>query len=384
MEGITETALSPESAPPPDVASAFEPTPGEQRTIDREYDGSYRAEHADAHSAARELVRKRKERETADAAVDRERTLIAEADIEPIGYQNRPDDKPLSTLEASKDLAAYRESKALEQQEKLKSLLTELTGEQPPTDAAPQPQQPEQPAPTEAPVQQSPEQQLAERINMAERSRAEYATLLHATALNVIGLAQENFGDLQTWQDVGKLRQADPARFERFRTAVGHIEAVKSEIGKIHQQQQLVNQHQFEQFARQHDAAAAQTIPELSPHAPPGARQALQKAVSEVMKGAGFSDQEMSDAYQGRTAVSLRDHRAQQILVAAAKWYAGQEKAKHAARRPVPPVMRPGVVGAVNRSEGELSGLKDRLNRTGHLKDAVALRLAQIQQRNRG
>ena len=66
-------------------------------------------EHADAHSAAKELVRRRKEREQADAAVERERVQIADGDIEQIGYQDgRPADEPLSPLKAARDLADFR------------------------------------------------------------------------------------------------------------------------------------------------------------------------------------------------------------------------------------------------------------------------------------
>jgi hypothetical protein len=386
-------APSPDSAPL-EVDSAFQPLPSEVREHDRvTYDGSYRESHPDAHSAAAELVRKRKEAADAKTAVDALREAVADSDIEEVAYQpGREPDENLTPLRASRDIAEFRQTKAEAQKEQAAALLQELAGseQQQPAELAQQPQ----PEPAE---QQTPE--------AAERTAAQlYATaaenygmcvsaLLHGSqqALADSAQAANEFQDLRSPEDFQRLAQTDPARAKRFHDAVQRHQdlrqreqALAVELGKVRAQQQQVAIAQYAQFARAHDRACEELIPEMRPNADPAVRRNLQQASKEILYEAGFSDAELNAAWNNGGSFHLRDARAQKILADAARWRLAQAKAKTASIKPVPPVQRPGVSGVgPSHAEGELNAISQRLTRSGSIKDATELRKAMLAQRNR-
>jgi hypothetical protein len=397
METAVETAL-PDAAPPPEVDSAFQPTPGEARSIDREtYSGEWRESHPDAHSAAAEVIRRRKEAADAKTAVDAMREAVAESDIEEVAYvDGREPDGDISPLRAARDVADWRQTKAAAQQKQLTALLEELTGgEQRPAEPAPQPHQTEQqqPQPVEQQTPEAAERSAAQLYTTAAENYGMCVTaLLHGSqqALAESAQAANEFQDLRSPEDFQRLVQTDPARAKRFHDAVARHQDLRQreqglqvELAKVRNQHAQVAAAQYQQFARAHDKYAEELIPELRDGADQTVRRNLQQASQEILREAGFSDQELVQAWHHGGSFHLRDARAQKILADAARWRMAQAKAKAASIKPVPQVQRPGVGGVVNRNEGELAGLRDRVTRTGRLDDAVAWRRAQIQQQRR-
>jgi hypothetical protein len=93
-----------------------------------------------------------------------------------------------------------------------------------------------------------------------------------------------------------------------------------------------------------------------------------------VLKDRGFTAPELHALYQGRGALSLRDHRLQLLILDAVKFHDAQKAAKEAAAKPVPPVQRPGVAQPRNAAADQhIQNLKQKLDQSGSLKDAAAL-----------
>ena len=97
-----------------------------------------------------------------------------------------------------------------------------------------------------------------------------------------------------------------------------------------------------------------------------------------VLKDLGFDDQELAALWNGRQALSLRDHRLQLLIRDGVRYRDAHAAARSAAVRSVPQVQRPGA--AVPRgaeTDARISALDSKLEQSGSLKDAAALLAAQ-------
>jgi hypothetical protein len=382
MELDTATPSTDGAPPPGEVDSAFIPTEGEARSIDREtYDGAYRSEHADPRSAATELIRKRKEAEQTKAASDALRESVADSDIEEVSYlPGREPDGDLSPLKASRDLRDFRQQKAEAQQNQLRALLNELSPDEP-QPGAELAQQPE------AQQQQPAEQASPEAVEITAAQHYTHAAQNYSLALTAMLLGGEQdakeFNDIRSMEDLQRIAATDPARSQRFQESARKHQALAAELAKVRSQQQQVAHAQYQHFASQHDRYAEELIPELRKNADPTVRRNLQQASQDILREAGFSDAELLQAWHNGGSFHLRDARAQKILADAARWRLAQARMKEAVRKPVPPVQRPGTRDSViSHSEGELNAISQRLTRSGSIKDAVQLRKAMLAQRN--
>jgi len=85
-----------------------------------------------------------------------------------------------------------------------------------------------------------------------------------------------------------------------------------------------------------------------------------------MLKDVGFSDDEVTAAWAGKTGVPLRDYRVQMLLADGARWRMAQAKANQVTKAPIPEVLRPGTFrprGAgneeqISRIQRELEGAK--------------------------
>ena len=181
------------------------------------------------------------------------------------------------------------------------------------------------------------------------------------------------------------IAQQDPGKAAAI---VSHIKTVEAQVGAWQQLQatqqaesQRQYQKQFAEWSEAEDLKVNQMMPELSNKEV--SRKIADQAVS-MLRNVGFSDQDVRRAYSGEASVSLRDARVQVLLAKAALYDQAQAGLHNATRAPAPPVMRPGVSGARadEYSQSELSGLTNRLNQSGNVKDAARLLMAR--RANRG
>jgi hypothetical protein len=107
-------------------------------------------------------------------------------------------------------------------------------------------------------------------------------------------------------------------------------------------------------------------------------------AALTTLRNLGLSDSDTQRLWNGEVSISLRDHRAQMLLMKAARYDEAVAAQRNAMVRDVPPVQRPGAAGSRSDdySANELADLGRRLGQTGNVKDAARLLLAR--RANRG
>jgi hypothetical protein len=187
-------------------ASLADQLPPLETEVRAQYDGEYRESHPDAHSAAKEWGRRR--REIAEATGEPTEPIIDELKY----IDGRAPDAEVSAKQAADDINTYRAQKAAQ-------LLQEMAGEAPEQQqAAAEQQQPEQPAAVtpqqiaeEFHAKASPQlkaaieheiaaihQQTSQQWQAAENAKENYLTAINALAANAQGINVAEFGDIRT------------------------------------------------------------------------------------------------------------------------------------------------------------------------------------------
>jgi hypothetical protein len=166
----------------------------------------------------------------------------------------------------------------------------------------------------------------------------------------------------------------------RFQQAIGELQQVQTLHNQTLQFRQQEAQRQaaeyktnWSKYEKAEDAAFERAAPEMAD------RETTRKngdiAVA-TLRNVGFSDQDLARAWNGEVSISMRDHRAQLLILKAAKYDEAQRATAHPVRN-VPQVQRPGVATLRGeRDDVRLADLSNRLERTGSPKDAAALLIA--------
>jgi len=90
----------------------------------------------------------------------------------------------------------------------------------------------------------------------------------------------------------------------------------------------------------------------------------------------------MNKLASGEEKLSIYDHRVQQLIFSDVRLADILKAPKAVAKTEVPPVQRPGTPAPRGSANSEqLKALTNKLNTSGSLKDAVALRAAQMRRR---
>jgi hypothetical protein len=203
-----------------------------------------------------------------------------------------------------------------------------------------------------------------------EQARAQYESAL-PQLLETLQQQASEFGDIKTLADVEKLAREDWPRYLQWDLAQKRVAAVQQQMLAARERQAQEQQAKFAEFARREDSLFAEKVTDMA-DADKASR--LQKQALNVLTDLGFSEQELARSWNGQGDLSLRDHRVQLLVRDAILWRDAQAKAKAAATKPVPPVVRPGAATARPAArEQELQSLSKRLDQTGSLKDAAAL-----------
>jgi hypothetical protein len=212
---------------------------------------------------------------------------------------------------------------------------------------------------------------LAAREQAAELARRHYVDALP----NVLKLMQaqhaDEFADIKSPADVERIAKEDMPRYVKWSESQRQIGRAVEEVNAAQASALRDAQQKWFEFATRQDALFAERVPEA---ADPEKNAKMQEAAIVMLKGIGFTDEELGDLWNGRARLPLRDHRVALLIHDATRYRQAQQKAKDAAAKPVPPVQRPGVAqprGAAQ--DAKIQALAKQLETSGSLKDAAAL-----------
>lgn len=221
--------------------------------------------------------------------------------------------------------------------------------------------------------------QADERAKAAEQARQQYEAALPQLYAKLYGDFQAKFGDIKTQADITALRQNDPMRWMEYRDELETLNNTyrQSEAAQQRQQQEAIQQ--FEQFVNEQDAAFLAKRPEFADSKK--AAQLQGEVAKMLVDDYEFSKEELQASWMGRP-LSLRDHRLQLVIADALAYRSAKAKAKEAARKPVPPVQRPGTAPTKGEAQAvDLKILKDKVRSSGREEDAVAYLMARGRKR---
>lgn len=181
---------------------------------------------------------------------------------------------------------------------------------------------------------------LTAKEQAIEEARAKYESALPALLETLQSERAGEFSDIKNISDLEKLSKDDPFRYLQWTARQQKIAAVETELKQAQDRQAQENSKRWNDFARRQDDLVLERIPELADEAK---APAIKKKAADVLKDIGFSDDELGQLFNGKSSVSLRDARFQQLVYESTKYRDAQKAAKVAEKKPLPPVQKPGV-----------------------------------------
>lgn len=205
---------------------------------------------------------------------------------------------------------------------------------------------------------------LTAKEQAVEQARQQYEAALPILAQNIQASMSSEFADIKTMADVQRMATEDWPRYARWDAQQKQLAAVQQEHQTALERQATEYRTKFAEFAKAQDSLLVEKVPEL---ADTEKAAKLRSHALGVLRDVGFSEDEMNQTWSGESALNMRDHRWQMVLLKAAKYDAAQqavtEKVTTAKAKPLPPVQRPGVAqpkGA--QREATIQALSQRLD----------------------
>jgi hypothetical protein len=214
---------------------------------------------------------------------------------------------------------------------------------------------------------------LTAKEQAADQARTSYESHVKAALAVLEREQQADFSDIRTTADVTLLAQTDPLRWLQWKAHQDELAWATEAARQADERAATQKSDEWKSFRSAEDAKAVEHIPDLG-----NAEKApalMRKAVSHL-QDLGFTADELN-GYDKGEKLSLFDHRIQRLIFDAMRYQGAQKAANAAANRPVPSVMRPGARQPTGGASSErVAALDSKLNNSGSLRDAVALRIA--------
>jgi hypothetical protein len=201
---------------------------------------------------------------------------------------------------------------------------------------------------------------LTAKEQAVEQARQQYEAALPQLLQTLENQQAGEFSDIKTIADVEKLARENWPRYLQWDVAQKKVAAVRQEMMAAQQRRSQEKLQQFSEFAKRQDDLFKDRVPDMGD---PAKAAKLQRAAMNVLKDLGFEEAELASSWNGEKDLSLRDHRVQLLIRDATLWRDAQAKAVNAAKKPVPPVQRPGAATVKNAgAHAELQNLSKQLD----------------------
>jgi hypothetical protein len=213
-------------------------------------------------------------------------------------------------------------------------------------------------------------QEIAEsrKVVEAERAKIEEASKLRDTYAQRLSVIEQMLNQQDSGEDLATLKETDPIGYA---TRVAEQVEREKQLNAVRaEQQRLAQQQQAEQAERlkAHLAQEAQKLSEAIPQfSDPVKGQALKADIRNYAKNTlGFSDQELSAAYDSRAILSIYKSMMYDKLV-------GSKPEMTKKVNQAPKMLKPGTSTPEARVTQEVKQMRGRLKQSGRAKDAASL-----------
>lgn len=209
----------------------------------------------------------------------------------------------------------------------------------------------------------------------AQKAREQYQKGIEQLAAQAASFVNSEFSDVQSWDDVAKMQEDDPIRFQRWQLATSRATQLQQEQQRLANEGRREAEANFQNYVRSEMAKFAEAEPEF---ADPEKGPKLQREVrSMLLDDYAISAEELDRAWSGQP-VSIHDHRFQRVIMDALRFKQAKSKAanvKPKSPKPKsPPPQKPGTPPAKGEVQNRaLDRANQELTRTGDR--AAALRL---------
>lgn len=210
----------------------------------------------------------------------------------------------------------------------------------------------------------------------AEKQAAEQARQQYEAALpNLVQAIEANyfrdFPDIKNDADVTAMRKLDPVRFLDWQARAQEVNSLRIEQQSAQERQSRDAAKHYAEFAEAETKRFLERAPEF---ADPAKSSKLAAEARTVLGTYGFSDGDIKAMWEGGASVYPHDHRFQLLIRDAMRWQGAQKALTNRKPAPVAPVQRPGVSTSKGEANaGIVSELTQKLDKSGSIKDAVAL-----------
>jgi uncharacterized protein (DUF3084 family) len=191
-----------------------------------------------------------------------------------------------------------------------------------------------------------------------QAERQQYIPQLQSLITNLQDVIGNEFQDIKNPADLLKLQAEDPLRFQRW-------QALQAVAQHAHAQREHLTAEQRRQQESAHKAYLAEQDSLLVEKEPAFKEAKTRKALASYLKETGFSDDEIGQLADHRTA----------LVAYEAMQYRKMKNAKPEEKvvaKQAPKVVKPGAAQTQTKGEGEFAAAKDRLRKSGKLQDAAA------------
>jgi hypothetical protein len=202
----------------------------------------------------------------------------------------------------------------------------------------------------------------AEREKMAQ-ARTQYESALPQLLQNLH--QNPEFADVRTMEDVERMANEDWPRFARWQFHQQKVAAVEAELKATQSRQEQEKRTPWEHFAKRQDELFLERAPEMQDATK---RTKTTEAATKLLQDIGYTPEELGHLWQ---TPAFRDHRMQQLILQAVRFQDAKQQAINAAKKPLPPVQRPGVSQPGRGVEAKIHDLETRLDRSSGIMNQV-------------
>ena len=188
----------------------------------------------------------------------------------------------------------------------------------------------------------------------ASQARDSYKQGLDQLQGQLAAVVNAEFSDIKSWDDVKRMSNEDPVRYNQWTAMRDQARAVQAEQEKVAREQQEESQKRFNAYVAEQQAAFLEARPEYSD--PQKFPQLQSEVVTMLTDDYGVSRDELSSMWNG-TPVSFHDHRFQELIADALAFKKAKSKVATKPKTPKPkspPPQKPGTPPA--KGEGQEPG----------------------------